>query len=301
MPESVREAVQHAARHAAPLAVGAVGLIVLLWGLAHVAGHDEADPATFLDYLPAFAGLAAAAGAAAVLLAPGPGRHSPGELRPKKDEWAEVVPRYSARRQAVRETIASAVWNLVGLPLGLHYLFSGDTARGTLGVVVILLLMGLGVAAAAWAVYRYLRLQRAEEARLLVYPQRISLGAPLSVRFDQEFLTEVHIERARVGVLCLRRGAPPAGNRGTASPPVFEAWKESAIDRNAKRGRKLHIQDQIELPATGQPSVSHGGGASDYDWVVRLVIKLADGPDYQAEFPIPVHPRPRAQDRVEVD
>lgn len=229
----------------------------------------------------------------------------------------ELRPKSSRRDWALLGSVVALVWNAINIPVALHYFTYEHSERSAAGTVVVLLLLGLGLIVGGVAAYNLLSLLRVEEARLLVQGKRIFLGQELNIRLIQKSAADIHVERVRVGLVCLPAEAKKASSsKGSKSPsgrptpagrphgaratPVFESWKESWMKRDVKKGERVRVDHTLTVPANAPPSVPPGRGRGPrHDWSIFLVTKLSQGTDYQAEFPlrIEVRPKPGAEER----
>jgi hypothetical protein len=230
----------------------------------------------------------------------------------------EVRPKSSRRDWALLGSLVALVWNAINIPVALHYFTYPRTERGPAGTAAVLVLLAIGLAIGALAAYNLLSLLRVEEARLLVQGKRIFLGQELIIRLVQKSAADIHVERVRVGLVCVPAeakkpggasgssskspsGRPtPAVRAGAKAPPVFESWKESWMKRDVKKGERVRVDHTLNIPATAPPSIPPGRGRGPrHDWSIFLVTKLSQGADYQAEFPlrVEVRPKPGAEER----
>src|SRR5687768_15009573 len=205
--------------------VGAVAIALWMWGLVLLGRGGAESPRHFGTYVPLLASAPLLAAAAVIGLGLWPRgderRLRLPRLRTLVDEWAEAAPARPVRERVLAGLIAAGTWNLIALPACLHYLLSDTTTRGPVGVVVALALLALCAASAAGATYYGLLARRVKDARVQVYPPKPRLGGELHFRVVQEFLTAVHVERARVGILCLHLSSDrDADQRHSAPRPV---------------------------------------------------------------------------------
>ena len=279
------------------------GVAAVMWGLAlrpETAGGDAAAatqpvdaPAVLAPYLPIFAAIPLFTAAVAMWLAPQPPGRARAELRVVDEDWAEAHPRDSTHGRAFREAAAAVTWAATSGFASCYYFATSPAphAGGTVLAVVVLAVAAVNLVIVG---YRHWASQRLYAARLRVHPWRVSLGEDLHVKITQEYRARAHVKSARIGLLCLQTPTSTAAakNAGVVSKPVFQVWKEASVERDAKRGRTLRIEDVIPLPPDAQPTTTaHTRDKSKrYDWSLKLVVKLSLGPDYEAEFPIPVQP-----------
>jgi hypothetical protein len=239
------------------------------------------------------------------------------EPRSAEGGMYELRPKSSRRDWALLGSVVALVWNAINIPVALHYFTYEHTERSPAGTVVVLVMLAVGLAVGAVAAYNLVSLLRVEEARLLVQGKRVFLGQELNIRLIQKSAADIHVERVRVGLVCVpaeaKKPASPGGSSrspsgrptpavrsGTKAAPVFESWKESWMKRDVKKGERVRVDHTLNIPATAPPSIPPGRGRGPrHDWSIFLVTKLGQGTDYQAEFPlrVEVRPKPGAEER----
>lgn len=312
---------QHAMRNVLAGLAGLAALAVLALGLTGLL-NPAGQTVPFKPYLLALGAVPVLCGAGFIILYSLGWRTHP---EPKSVEGGmfELRPKSSRRDWALLGSLVALVWNAINIPVALHYFTYERTERGPGGTVVVLILVGLGLAVGAIAAYNLLSLLRVEEARLLVEGKRIFLGQELNIRLIQKSAADIHVERVRVGLVCLPAatgqsssssskskskgksdGRPVAAGRphagGGRATPVFESWKESWMKRDVKKGERVRVDHTLTIPANAPPSFPPGHGRGPrHDWSIFLVTKLGQGADYQAEFPlrVEVRPKPGAEER----
>jgi hypothetical protein len=209
--------------------------------------------------------------------------------------WFEIRPKDSRRDRALVGSALALVWNFFSVPATLHYLFNEETRRGSVGVLLVLVLAGIGLAAAAVAGYHLVSLLRMEDARLLIPGRKVFLGQELTLRILQKTAADIRVDRVRVGVTCTPRKPPAGAPAGAALTPVFQLWKESEMNRDVKQGERVRVEHKLTLPPHAPPTMPGINVGCVHDWSVWLITKLAQGANYEAEFPLLVEPRPREE------
>lgn len=297
-------------RNVVALIVGLAALAGLGYGLTRLL-NPTGGSVPFTPYLLVLVSIAAVVGCTFVILR-SLGWHAVPEPKGVEGGMFELRPKSSRRDWAVLGTVVAGVWNLVNGPAALHYFTYERTQQSLGGTIVVLLFVAVSVAVAGVALWNLTSLLRVEDAQLFLTGRRVYVGQDLSIRLIQKCAADVHVDRVRVGLVCLpsggrerptggagktagKPGGRPTGT-GTKAVPVFESWKESYMDRDVKKGERLRVEHTITVPRTAPPS--HPGGGKHYDWSVWLVTKLAQGADYRAEFPLKVEvKREGAEDR----
>lgn len=209
--------------------------------------------------------------------------------------WFEIRPKDSRRDRALIGTALALIWNLVSVPASLNYLLDSTTRRGSVGVLLVLILMGVGLTAGGMAAFHLVSLLRVEDAKLYIPGRRVFVGQELTLRILQKTAADIHVDRVRVGLTCVPRHPPPGVSAGALPKPVFELWKESEMRREVKKGERVRVEQKLTLPPHAPPTFPGVNVGSSYDWSVFLVTKLTQGSNYEAQFPLLVEPKPREE------
>ena len=199
----------------------------------------------------------------------------------------------------------AGVWIVVGSAAAGHFFWLanrfGATDRtatvvtaGYFGLTLVLL-----VPAGYFAVLR----RRAGDARVLVDTDHFRPGGRFKVRVEQTASRELRVEELKIGLVCDATTRNPYGRRtriGTAAR--YDDWGTAVSDQAVAAGNQLFAEQTLTIPAKEPPtSPADQREYPRYDWRISVHTRLANGPDFRGDYPLPVtdggSPRGRGRGR----
>lgn len=210
---------------------------------------------------------------------------------PPAKGWVELRSTRSVRKAFQLLLLVGIVWEFFTLAIGLTALTrpGRHSAAGILAFVACLL---IGLIPLGYAAYAYLIRRNFDDARVFVNRKELVLGDNFQVRVEQRALRQVKVNEMRVALVCEEtvRFAGADGQSRTRNVPLVQKFELLTRDKETAGVKQMTATRRFEVPAD-QPASSEVG-KSDLPivtWKVRVITTPAQGPQYEADFPIRVH------------
>ena len=209
---------------------------------------------------------------------------------PSTENWNELKPtmRIADRKRAA--WIAFLLWDTVGVLACGHYFLAARPHYETMALVATGIYFLIGIAPLALALYYGLLGRHIADARVFITGSSLTRGEDVTIGVRHAALAMLQIEEARISLICDATTRTQSGSKTTISTlTCYEDHVVALQKRHASAGERLEYAAKVTVPASAMPSTPRGEkGYPRYAWKIRVNVKIADGPDYRANFPVVV-------------
>jgi hypothetical protein len=251
--------------------------------------YDRADPQqaflvrhySFTPYMLLCIGATALATVLGTLVL---GQSQKRDPRPRADRWFELFPSSTVATRQRRWMVLTCGWGLAFLVSHGHYLFFADKPYETFALITGGLLLAAVAVGAIVSVYYWRLARTVADARLLVSAWPARLGHELVIRIEQMYLGAVVVQDLSASLICERKTVTGSGKRRKTHIDRLHD-DVAALLENVSQSPSQQIQavHRFEIPGH-LPASSVGPENPSHRWRIAVKAKLADCPDYRAEF-----------------
>jgi hypothetical protein len=215
---------------------------------------------------------------------------SPPALRP--DGWHELKPASTVTARGRRSLVVTGAWLIVGLSGAGHYFSAATPPYETMAIVSTLIYGLLGCIPLGVAVYYLLLRRRMSEAKLFINAPQVSLGQEVALLAQQAASRELQIDELTVSLVCDIDTREKSGGKTRYS--TVEHFRETISllkNRHVRPREPLSATCTLTVPSDRQPSTPPGyKDYPRYRWQIEAHTRIAQSPDYRAQFPLLIQP-----------
>jgi hypothetical protein len=187
--------------------------------------------------------------------------------------------------------VVPLVWFVLGGVVAWHYLTYAQGDYELAALVALPLYFAIGLIPLGIYVRHVRRARAFKDARVIANAEAFRLGKTFDVRVEQAFGKAARVESARLGLVCDKLDRAPAGRGKLAvrRSTLFETWTDLAAGADVARDKPLQARGKLTPPAD-QPATTaeEQSGWPRHAWRIVVVVKLANRPEYRADYPIVV-------------
>ena len=224
-------------------------------------------------------GVAAAGGAVSI---------SPSAPVMRADGWFALSPTASIAGHRRTAAAVFAAWYGVGILACGHYFWLAEPPYGAAVKIAMAVYAVIGLIPAGALATFFLLGRNVGDAGICVNTAMFFPGSGFSAGFQQLMLNPLVVEEVSVGLICRKTTRTSHGSKATYSTSVcHESWTKTLQNYQARAGELLQSSCALAVPAGEHPSSARTSRSyPQYTWCIAVTTKLADSPDYSAEFPI---------------
>jgi hypothetical protein len=202
----------------------------------------------------------------------------------------EIRPRLGGAQKLLTGKLCTAIWYGFGaIPIAHYFLFvPGPHRGGPVTIIGIFALLGLVPLA---FLMRHLRMnRRLADATLLLNQPIAFCGQTFKFSISQPVLQPLEMRSVRVQFRCV--GTKVRG-KSRSRRVLFEAVPVELKHHALHAGEDMRLSGELTPPPDQPPSGRDPSRTfTRFDWSITLECHVAHGPNYIAEFPLLVEPRP---------
>jgi hypothetical protein len=221
-------------------------------------------------------------------------RRPPAPPLTRSDGWFDVLPARSTERKLTLAILVAVPWHLLALLAAGHYVAAARPPYETAAYWITAGYEALGMVPISAALYYLLLRWNVANGQVVVDREFPAAGEEIAVRIEQEVRGNLEVESLRVGLLCEETTKRKTGSKTSISTQLrHQEWQTPLADRPGYPGETLKAELRFQVPEDAMSSTPRGfKGYPRYRWRIALQTKLRGSPDYRADFPITVGPRP---------